>query len=123
MRDLRLGLEFHLLGNPCLAPALRQPTIRDLPPDVARQGGRPRAGHYAPSRRGKSQRKPIPLPDGDTLVPYFTTFAEITGLHVKTLQRLRHKLPTRDLGGVAYVKDAEARRILAPAKPRRGRWR
>jgi hypothetical protein len=26
--------------------------------------------------------------------------------------------------GVAYVKDAEARRILAsPAKPRRGRWR
>jgi hypothetical protein len=82
----------------------------------AKKRGRPRG----PS----SQRKPIPLPDGDMLTPLFSLFSESTGLHPKTLQRLRHKLPCVDIGGVCYVRDAAARAILAaPAKPRRGRLR
>jgi hypothetical protein len=79
------------------------------------EGGRP---------RGSQPRKAIALPDGDVLTPLFTAFAEATGLHPKTLQRLRHKLPCVDIGGVCYVRDRAARAILAaPAKPRRGRLR
>jgi hypothetical protein len=75
-------------------------------------------------RGPSSGRKIIDLPDGDRLVPLFTTFSEMTGLHPKTLQRLRHKLPCTMIGGVAYVRDRAARTILAqPAKPRRGRLR
>jgi hypothetical protein len=84
------------------------------PPPKAR--GRPRGS--------QPQRRPIDLPGGDRLVPYFTTFAESTGLHPKTLQRMRHKLPCVDIGGGCYVRDRAARAILAaPAKPRRGRLR
>jgi hypothetical protein len=80
-----------------------------------REGGRP---------RGAQPRKAIALPDGDVLTPLFTAFAEATGLHPKTLRRLRHKLPCVDIGGVCYVRDRAARAILAaPAKPRRGRLR
>ena len=70
----------------------------------AKKRGRPRG----PS----SQRKPIPLPDGDMLTPLISLFSESTGLHPKTLQRLRHKLPCVDIGGVCYVRDAAARAIL-----------
>jgi hypothetical protein len=84
--------------------------------EPARKRGRPRGP--------QPQRKSIPLPDGDMLTPLFSTFAESTGLSAKALQRMRHRLPVTMISGVAYVKDREARAILAaPAKPRRCRRR
>jgi hypothetical protein len=90
--------------------------IRASAAEPARKRGRPRGP--------QPQRKSIPLPDGDMLTPLFSTFGESTGLSAKALQRMRHRLPVTMISGVAYVKDREARAILAaPAKPRRGRRR
>jgi hypothetical protein len=90
--------------------------IRATAGEQARKRGRPRGP--------QPQRKSIPLPNGDMLTPLFSTFGENTGLSAKALQRMRHRLPVTMISGVAYVKDREARAILAaPAKPRRGRRR
>jgi hypothetical protein len=71
---------------------------------------------------GKVERKRIELPGGDALVPLYTTFSGITGLHPKSLQRMRRQLPTAMVAGILYVKDAAGREALAnPTK--RGRRR
>jgi hypothetical protein len=69
---------------------------------------------------GKVERKRIELPNGDALVPLYTTFSEDTGLNAKSLQRMRRLLPTVMVAGVLYVKDAAGREALAnPTKRRR----
>jgi hypothetical protein len=67
------------------------------------------------------QRLPIDLPDGDRLIPYFTTFSKDTGLHPKYLQRIRHRMPTVVCAGVVYVKDKAGREALANPPKRRAR--
>jgi hypothetical protein len=86
----------------------------------------PAKGKPGRPRGPSSGRKIIDLPDGDRLVPLFSMFAEAVGIHPKTLQRMRRRLPCVTIGGVCYVRDQAARTILAqPAKPkaRRGRLR
>jgi hypothetical protein len=69
---------------------------------------------------GKVERKRIELPNGDALLPLYTTFSEDTGLNAKSLQRMRRLLPTVMVAGVLYVKDAAGREALAnPTKRRR----
>jgi len=72
---------------------------------------------------GTKQRIAIDLPDGDRLVPYFTTFAQGTGLHIKYLQRIRHRMPTVVHGGIVYVRDRAGREALANSVQKRGRQR
>jgi hypothetical protein len=71
---------------------------------------------------GRKERIAIDLPDGDRLVPYYSTFSQTTGLNAKYLQRIRPRMPTVEHGGIVYVRDAAGRRVLAePKKPRGGR--
>jgi hypothetical protein len=71
---------------------------------------------------GRAARKRIELPNGDALVPFYTTFSEDTGINPKSLQRMRGLFPTVMVAGVLYVKDAAGREALAnPTK--RGRRR
>jgi hypothetical protein len=69
---------------------------------------------------GKAERKRIDLPDGEQLVPFYTTFAEETGLNAKYLQRNRRRFPLVTHAGVTYVKDKAGRRVLAEPKKSRG---
>jgi hypothetical protein len=69
---------------------------------------------------GKVARKRIELPGGDAWVPLYSTFSEATGINAKTLQRMRHRLPTAIIAGVLYVKDAAGRSALAEPKKARG---
>jgi hypothetical protein len=66
------------------------------------------------------QRPPIDLPDGDQLVPYFSTFSQATALSPKYLQGIRHRMPTVVHGGIVYVKDKAGRQVLAEPKKSRG---
>jgi hypothetical protein len=70
---------------------------------------------HNPSGRpaGTKQRPPIDLPDGDRLVPHFTTFAQAIGLNAKSLQRIRHRVPVTTIAGIVYVIDGAAREALA----------
>lgn len=70
---------------------------------------------HNPSGRpaGTKQRPPIDLPDGDRLVPYFTTFAQAIGLNAKSLQRIRHRVPVTTIAGIVYVIDGAAGEALA----------
>jgi hypothetical protein len=70
---------------------------------------------------GKAERKRIELPDGDALVPLYTTFSEDTGINAKSLQRMRRRLPTALVAGVLYVRDKAGRAALANPPKRRVR--
>jgi hypothetical protein len=73
---------------------------------------------------GPQPRKRIDLPDGDVLVPFYSTFSEETGLNRKYLQRERKRFPVVTLAGILYVKDKAGRRVLAePKQQQRGRRR
>jgi hypothetical protein len=67
---------------------------------------------------GVKQRPPIDLPDGDRLVPYFSTFSQDTALSPKYLQGIRHRMPTVVHGGIVYVRDKAGRLVLAESKKR-----
>jgi hypothetical protein len=81
-----------------------------------RTTGRRKAGRPP----GKVERKRIALPCGDSWVPLYTTFAEITGLHPKSLQRMRRQLPTAKIAGILYVMDAAGRAALGTPQKKRG---
>jgi hypothetical protein len=86
--------------------------IAEIPAPKAKRG-RPRKSEVRP---------PIPLPNGDRLVPRKQQ-AALLGVCERTLVRLR--VPTTIFGGVAYVPDPATRQVLADAvsKPKRRRVR
>jgi len=67
-------------------------------------GGRP---------RGPMKRPRIDLPDGDQLWPYYTDFAQDTGINRRSLQRMLKDLPTTVIAGVRYCANKATRQILA----------
>jgi hypothetical protein len=88
----------------------------------SRKRRRPLHARITPS--GPKRRRPVaeiihPEKDQDTAPP-----PPLSQSAPKTVSAIIKATEDRRGTGVAYVKDAEARRILAsPAKPRRGRWR
>jgi hypothetical protein len=82
-------------------------------------------GHNKSGRpRGPVKRPRIDLPDGDQLWPYYTDFAQDTGINRRTLQRMLKDLPTTVIAGVRYCANKATRRLLAgrmATKRRRGR--
>src|ERR1700692_570100 len=65
---------------------------------------------------GKVERKPIDLPDGDRLVPCYTTFAKKTDINPKYSQRNRHGFPLVTHAGIVYVRERAGLQVLAEPK-------
>jgi hypothetical protein len=72
---------------------------------------------------GPPPRRRIDLPDGDQLWPFYSDWADDTGINSKYLQRNRRRFEgaLSMIAGVLYVKNNVGRRILAEPKQRRGR--
>jgi hypothetical protein len=59
----------------------------------------------------------IDLPDGDRLVPYFTTFSQGTGLHTKYCRR-RPRSPATGIGSNVVVLSQNGNYGILPASGR-----
>jgi hypothetical protein len=78
--------------------------LTNITSDGRNQSGRP---------RGPVKRPRIDLPDGDQLWPYYTDFAQDTGINRRSLQRMLKDVPTTVIAGVRYCANKATRRLLA----------